>query len=383
MLAMLAYCTAEAKSFLVHSDQEFNSATLAVHPGDEIVVANGTYTPWAVTLIANGIANNPITIKAQTAGQVIFTGTVNQPVFKIQSNYIVLQGMSFSNCTLNKINGLSGQLIELDNTQHTRITGCTFEKNRGMAQFMPLVIVSGSGLYNQIDHCTFTSNIDEIDVQVKVTQQSYPTYTLINNNTFTDKAKVSWANNNGGECIQVGQDPVLLGTLASKTTVRKNHFMRCSAEPEVISNKSSENLYIANNFEDCGSELVMRGGHDCLVDSNVFKGGIGAIRVNGSGHIITHNVISNVPTGIRLMYGMTQGRTEVGFYVAATNCTISANKINHTGTGILVGDAKNEDWTGKFDTKRYPSRTLRDVPPASNTIAHNKFSQNLHNIISN
>ena len=54
----------------------------------------------------------------------------------------------------------------------------------------------------------------------------------------------------------------------------------CNGEPEVISNKSSNNIYRKNYFEDCDGELVMRGGHDCVIDSNVIKGGNSGIRVD-------------------------------------------------------------------------------------------------------
>ena len=73
------------------------------------------------------------------------------------------------------------------------------------------------------------------------------------------------------------------------------------------------------------------------------------------------------------MYGMTKGKNETGFYVAASDCEISNNKITNAQTGILVGDNKNEDWTGKFDTKRYPSPVLQNVAPFNNKLNGNVF----------
>ena len=224
-----------------------------------------------------------------------------------------------------------------------------------------------------VDHCTFTGNIDNQELQVKITKEAYPVYTLIANNIFKDKNKVSWKVFNGGECVQIGQDPVLLGTIQSRTMVRENSFIRCSGEPEVISNKSSNNTYLKNYFEDCDGELVMRGGHDCIIDSNTIKGGNSGIRVNGSGHQITHNNISNVKTGIRLMYGMARGKTEIGFYIAADDCVIKYNRIENASTGIFIGDSKNADWSGKFDTIRYPSRVMQDMAPLNNILADNIF----------
>lgn len=365
-----AFCT----TITVHNPAELETAVNNAKPGDSIIIANGRYTGWSCRLKGQGIAGKPIIVNVQTPGGVTFIDSVPQSIFTVTGNYLELHGFVFENCRLWKTAGKAPVLVEFDNTQNCRLTGCTFQKNEAMSQFMPLVVIGGNGGQNRVDHCTFISNINNMDVQVKITKETVPLYTFIDNNEFTNKAKVTWPVFNGGECVQVGQDPVLLGSRSSFTTVRDNRFKQCNAEPEVISNKSSGNQYIHNYLENCQGELVLRGGHDCLIDSNTIKNGSGGIRINGSHHIITHNQISNVPTGIRLMYGMARGKTEVGFYIAATDCVITGNRISNATTAILEGDAKNTDWTGKFDIKRYPSRTMQDVSPADNTIQNNNIT---------
>ena len=359
--------------YLIHNEQEFNSISQQLKPGDRVMIANGVYAPWSLIINTQGTVDRPITIQAETTGKCVFTGDVGQPVFKLTGSYTILRGINFTACNVLKADGRTGVLVELNNSNHCRLTECSFSQNVVRAQFMPIVIVSGRGEYNQVDHCTFTGNVDNQELQVKVTKETYPVYTLIANNLFKDKNKVSWKGTNGGECVQIGQDPVLLGAIQSRTMVRENSFIRCNGEPEVISNKSSNNTYIKNYFEDCDGELVMRGGHDCIIDSNTIKGGNSGIRVNGSGHQITHNNISNVKTGIRLMYGMARGKTEVGFYIAADDCVIKYNRIENASTGIFIGDSKNADWSGKFDTIRYPSRVMQDVAPLNNILADNIF----------
>jgi poly(beta-D-mannuronate) lyase len=171
-----------------------------------------------------------------------------------------------------------------------------------------------------------------------------PVHADRDHNLFKDKDKVSWPVYNGGECVQIGQDPVLLGTRYAYSLVRDNRFIHCNGEPEVTSNKSSGNKYIHNYFEDRNGELVMRGGHDCLMDSNTIKGGIGGLRVNGTHHTKTNYTLSGLPTGIRLVYDMANGKTEIGFYIAASDCVISNNTIANCATGILIGDSKELDW---------------------------------------
>src|SRR5882757_1784457 len=369
------------RSYLIHNEQEFNNISQQIKPGDSILIANGTYAPWALLINTNGTADQPITIQAETTGKVIFTGDVEQPIFKLTGSYTILRGITFTGCNVLKVDKHTGVLAELNNAKYCRLTECVFSQNTAKAQFMPIVVISGQGEYNQVDHCTFTGNIDNQELQVKITKDACPVYTLIENNIFKDKNKVNWKVFNGGECVQIGQDPILLGTIQAKTTVRENRFIRCSGEPEVISNKSSNNTYIKNYFEDCDGELVMRGGHDCIIDSNIIKGGTCGIRVNGTGHTIMHNDISAVKTGIRLMYGMASGKAEIGFYIAASDCVIKYNHIENAVTGILIGDSKNADWTGKFDTTRYPSRVMQDVAPFNNTLSDNTFINTQVNIV--
>lgn len=362
--------TALCATITVHTSAELETAVDKAKPGDRIVIANGSYTGWSCTLRGAGVADNPIVVSPASPGGVRFSDSLTKTIFTITGNYLELHGFVFEDCKITKAQGKPAMLVALENTQNCRVTNCTFQRNEAMSQFMPLVVISGKGERNRVDHCTFISNINNMDVQVKITGETVPLYTLIDNNEFTNKARVTWPVFNGGECVQIGQDPVLLGTQYAYTTVRGNRFIKCDGEPEVISNKSSGNRYIHNYFENCRGELVMRGGHDCLVDSNSINGGLG-IRINGSHHTVTHNHISNVPTAIRLMYGMARGKTEIGFYIAATDCTITNNQISNAKTAIVNGDGKDADWTGKFDVKRYPSRTMQDVAPADNTIQNN------------
>ena len=372
IIALMAVFTTPvlSKNIVVKNADELRVAAAKALPGDELVIANGNYKEWACELVGHGTANAPIIIRPETPGRVVFTGTVLKTMFLLSGSYLQLQGLVFEECVLHKAEGSTPLIIEL-RADHSRITACSFKRNEVKSQFMPIVAVTGIGEQNRIDHCQFIGNVNNMDIQVRVAPSTVPLNTLIDHNEFVDKPRVTWPVFNGGECVQIGQDPVLLGTKSAFATVRDNRFIRCKAEPEVISNKSSGNQYIHNYLEDCEGELVMRGGHDCLVDSNTFKGGICGIRVNGSHHVITHNIISHTQTAIRLMYGMSKGKDEVGFYVAATNCLITGNQISNVNTGILLGDSKDMDWTGKFDTKRYPSRTLQDIPPADNTIKDN------------
>lgn len=384
LIALVFFTTiAFASGIKVHTAAELETAINNAQPGDVIIIANGAYTDWSCVLNGRGEAEKPIIIRAESRGKVSFSGTITKTIFKITGAYLELSGFSFTECKISRIPGQTTTLVEMQESANCRLSNCTFQKNEALSQFMPIVVVAGNGESNRVDHCTFISNVNNMDVQVVVAKETVPLHTLIDHNEFKNKAKVTWPVFNGGECVQVGQDPVLLGSRSSFTTVKDNRFIECNGEPEVISNKSSDNKYIGNYLKNCEGELVMRGGFDCLVDRNTIDGGTAGIRVNGGHHTITNNKISNVKTAIRLMYGMANGRSEIGFYIAASDCVISGNKISHVQTGIFIGDSKNADWTGKFDVKRYPSRTVQDVAPSNNDIKNNSITAAVNEIVRN
>jgi poly(beta-D-mannuronate) lyase len=363
-----------AKVYYVNSEDSLKSVVMLLKPGDEVKIADGNYTPWKINISSHGTPSDPILIRAANSGKVTFTGDLTGPVFLLTGSYITVSGFVFSGIYQRK-NGGSGIVAELRSSTGCRVTNCRFINVTATAQNIPIVAVSGNGSYNRIDHCFFSMNTDNQEMQVRITKDAVPVHTLIDHNEFRDKKKVSWKNGNGGECVQVGQDPINLGTIYSYTVVRENLFVACNGEPEVISNKSSGNYYISNRLTGCDGEIVMRGGHDCRIDSNTVSGGAGGIRVNGSGHTINGNILTRLPTGIRFMYGMSKGKTDIGFYVAAGDCSVDKNIITECVTGIYIGGSKNADWTGKFDTIRYPSRTRQDVAPYNIMIGSNRITK--------
>jgi poly(beta-D-mannuronate) lyase len=371
--------TCYGKVYFVKDEINFKAIIPNLKPGDEVKILDGVYSNWSIEIPAIGTAEKPILINAEHSGKVIFSNEVNKPIFQVTGKFIVLSNLTFTNCILQK----GGLLIEFKNSSNCTLTHCSFFNNQAKVQFTPLVVVSGTGNQNQIAQCDFASNIDNQEVQVKITKEACPQNTLITKNSFKNKVKVSWANGNGGECVQIGQDPVLLGTLEANTVVSSNQFIACNGENEVISNKSSKNQYLRNQFQDCNGELVMRGGHDCIIEANQIIGGNSGIRINGTGHQIINNNITNVKTAVRLMYGMAKGKEEIGFYIAASNCVIRNNQIINATTGILIGDSKDADWTGKFDTKRYPSPVLQNVAPFSNEVAKNQFKETRKTVVYN
>lgn len=70
--------------------QQLNSAINEAQPGDEIVLANGVWKDVEIEFIGNGTKENPITIKAETAGEVFIEGVSN---LKFGGEYLVVDGL--------------------------------------------------------------------------------------------------------------------------------------------------------------------------------------------------------------------------------------------------------------------------------------------------
>ncbi|MDP5102040.1 MAG: hypothetical protein NWQ09_12005, partial [Nonlabens sp.] len=64
---------ATATDYTVSSASQFNALNL--QPCDVVTWTNGTYSNQALVFNGTGMSGSPITLRAQTPGGVIFTGT--------------------------------------------------------------------------------------------------------------------------------------------------------------------------------------------------------------------------------------------------------------------------------------------------------------------
>jgi poly(beta-D-mannuronate) lyase len=334
----------------VDSAKGLKEAVSFAKAGDGIIIADGNYTDWAITLDCSGTEALPITIQTQSKSGVIFTGRTN---FVFKGRHIQFSGFVFDHCDHEE------SPIELDQAQHCRIDSCVFQQSGGSKAVV--TILPGSR-ENVIEQCRFL-DIAGRSVQVRINESisslGIPTGNSIRNNHFQDIPPLG---DNGRETIQIGQNQPTFGHIRVGTLVEGNTFLRCNGEAEIISNKCSGNSYLRNTFIDCDGELVMRGGGDCLIEGNRLINGKGGIRLCGVGHEVRDNLIVNSRgTGIRLLFGMT--KDQGGHYQAAGQCLIENNTIiNAAGPGILIGDGKDKDWKEKG---------VQNVPPTSNQFRNN------------
>lgn len=314
---------------MVTSETELQTAINQAQPGDDIVVANGLYADWDLTVPCQGTKDMPITIRAESPQGVTLT---DESTFKVTGAYIIIKDFRFEDCRL------LDSCVLLDGATEVRVTQCVFEGAFGRA---PVIGVKGRAVDCRIDHCKFIKpEARSIQVNIRGGGNS-PMRTRMDHNLFQDVPPIPAGN--GRETIQIGQSQPKWGWFSPMSIVEYNTFLRCDGEIEIISNKSSRNTYRYNLFKDCKGELVMRGGSHCVIEGNRFENCTGGVRLSGTHHRVENNLILNSRrVGIQLRYGMT---TELGgHYQAVGNCLIKNNTIINAGqTGLFVGTSRNGD----------------------------------------
>lgn len=341
----------EAKTYNVDSPNEFSDVLNKVEAGDSILIAQGNYEDWSITVDAQGSEKKPITISPEVPGKVSFSGTSH---FDITGHFIHLNGLQFENFQMN-----DHSTITFDRAKHCQVTHSSFkhaEGNRPVVRFM------AGAQNNLVESCTFTNIAGRsvhVQVNEKIKELGVPSNNTIRNNLFQDIPPLG---ENGRETVKIGQSQPEFGHIKTYSLVENNTFVRANGEGEIISNKSSYNTYRGNTFVDCQGELVMRGGSHCVIENNRFSNCTGGIRLSGTHHRVQNNVILNPQrTGIRLLYGMTSGQG--GHYQAVSHCLITRNTISNPGeVGILIGSGRNRDWQEKG---------IQNIAPNNNRFEYN------------
>ena len=271
--------------FFVTSAAEIEDIIDQVGPGDTITLQNGIWTNQQINFTGIGTADRPITLRAQTPGQVLLNGSSS---LNISGDYLVADGLNFSGGAL----GAGDHVVEfrgdLGEATNSRLT------NSAITDYNPDDIntryfwVSLYGQNNRVDHNSFSGQ-NHSGVTVTVWRNSDdPDFHLIDNNYFADRPE---GNSNGWESIRVGTSDHSLSD--SFTTVESNLFERTDGEIEIISNKSGSNIFRNNTFRESSGTLTLRHGDNNVVEGNFFigegKDGSGGVRIIGENQTVVNN----------------------------------------------------------------------------------------------
>ncbi|MFY0628966.1 MAG: hypothetical protein JXR05_01220 [Flavobacteriaceae bacterium] len=273
----------------VSNIEEFNTAIKKAVPGSTIVMKNGEWKDVHLKVFGIGKKDEPITVKAETAGQVIITGDSRMNIY---GKYLVVDGLWFKDGTPTKKSVISFRKNSKEFAYNSRLTNCTVSYFNSTDQSLSTHWVDLWGKNNRVDHCNFTGKTNhgttlvvwlKGDAHIENNHQ-------IDYNFFGFRPDLG---KNGGETIRIGTSANSMKS--SKTLVENNTFKNCDGEIEIISNKSGDNIFRNNLFLASKGTLTLRHGNNALVEGNVFLGNnvpkTGGIRIINEGHIVRNNLL--------------------------------------------------------------------------------------------
>ena len=286
-----------SRAALVENIEQFNKAAASVSPGDEIVLANGTWNDVELVLKGKGQADNPITLKAQTPGKVIITGQSN---LAFSGEYIVISGLVFKDGSTPTGEVISFRTSNEDVANHSRVTNTVIDNFSTDLRQMSDLWVAMYGKHNRFDHNSLVNKRNRgVTLAVRMNSEaSRKNQHVIEYNYFGPRQILGA---NGGETLRIGTSH--FSREYSNTTAQFNYFDRTNGEHEIISNKSSGNSLINNVFFETQGTLTMRHGHFTTVEGNYFLGNrkpnTGGIRIINESQSVSNNYMYGL-TGKRL-----------------------------------------------------------------------------------
>ena len=349
------------------TNDELLEAIAAAEPGDNIVMANGTWKDLQLKINASGTENKPITLSAETPGKVLIQGQSN---IQLGGDYINVKGLHF-------LNGYSPSeavikfAVEDTVANHCTVTNCVIDGYNKMQRNHQDLWVIFKGRHNQMDHCYLTGKSNRgptVRVDLEGNRNINNHHKIINNHFGPRPPK-------GGpsaETIQVGNSYTSMSP--SYTLVAYNLFDECNGEVEVISSKTNFNEFRNNVFYKSEGSLVTRHGNYCTVDGNYFIGdesseNVGGIRLIGTGHTVTNNYFynlkgSNFRSPLAVMNGIP--KSPLNRYIQVTDVTVAHNSWINCTSPLQFGVGSN---VAQRDV--LPASEIRSARPIRTVVANN------------
>lgn len=330
--------------YFVTNQTELDASIDAAQAGDVITMQNGTWNDLDIVFRGVGTENNPITLQAETAGQVIISGLSS---LRMAGEYLVVDGLHFkdgeSSRSLNLIEFRYGS----QHAHHSRLTNIAvthFNKDRNREDSTD-VWVGLFGSHNRIDHSLFEGKTSESVLMIVWRGTEEPNYHRIDNNHFKDIPSIGLG---GATAIRIGDGVHALSD--SFTTVESNVFENMLGIGKIINIKSGGNTIRNNTFIKASGAIALRQGNGNLIEGNYILPGLqdnytGGILVIGEDHIIRNNYIQATrergKAAIVLYEGEPNNYPGKGGYYPTKNITIENNTLVDNDKNILIGQYYN------------------------------------------
>ena len=296
VLAFMLSQTGLAETLLVHSQDEFEDAVDDLEPGDTIMLANGEWRDFEILFTGFGTPEQPITLTAETRGEVLITGQSN---LRMAGEYLVVSGLVFRDGYTPTNTVISFRRTRGDLAYHSRVTETVIDRFNNPERHESEFWVMMYGKHNRFDHNHLVGK-STVGVTMAIrldSEESQENHHRVDHNYFGPRPILG---SNGAETLRIGTSHYSRSN--SFSVVENNYFDRCNGELEVISNKSGGNTFRGNLFFESRGTLTMRHGNGAVVENNVFLGNrvdhTGGIRVINADQTVRNNYMHGL-TGHR------------------------------------------------------------------------------------
>ncbi|UZR98942.1 chondroitinase-B domain-containing protein [Chondrinema litorale] len=369
-ILLLCSCkgNSNSQSIYVKGFDELRNAIKQSTPGTEIILANGEWNDVEIEFYGVGTNDRPITLRAETPGEVIIQGKSD---LKLGGEYLVVKGLYFTNGASPSQSVIQFFINKDTLANNCRVTNCVIKDFNKTQRDMTDLWVLFMGRYNQLDHCYLAGKSNRgptirIDLEGN---KSIKNYHKINDNYFGPRPPKGGPS---AETIQIGNSSTSM--TPSHTLITNNLFNKCNGEVEVISSKSNFNEFRNNVFYKSQGSLVTRHGNYCIIDGNFFIGDenspqVGGVRLIGTGHWVTNNYFYNLHGKIfRAPLAMMNGikRPAVNRYFQVTDVVVAYNTWVNCTSPWQFGVGSNTDQKDVL-----PPSEIRSEAPIRTIVANN------------
>ncbi|MEL7424822.1 MAG: chondroitinase-B domain-containing protein, partial [Bacteroidota bacterium] len=368
-LFVLAACqNSGSEGTLVNNIDELNQAISEAKPGDEIILANGDWQDVEINFFGTGTAETPITLRAETAGEVTLQGSSN---LKLGGEHLIVDGLYFINGASPSASVIQFFINDDSLANHCRVTNTVIKDFNKAQKNQQDLWVLFKGRHNELDHCYLAGKSNRgPTVRIDLAgNESINNYHQIHHNHFGPRPPKGGPS---AETLQIGNSYTSVSP--SYTMVSDNFFERCNGEVEVISSKTNFNEFRNNVFYKSEGSLVTRHGNYCTVDGNYFIGDeasphVGGIRLIGTGHWITNNYFYNLRGEIfrgplAVMNGIP--KSPLNRYIQVTDVVVAYNTWVNCSSPWQFGVGSNIS-----ERDVLPPSEIRSETPIRTLVANN------------
>ena len=381
-LVVLASCTSPAAEIKVDSQDAYHDALKALQPGDTLVLADGEWRDFEILFTGEGTAEKPITLTAETKGQVFITGQSN---LRLAGKHLVVSGLVFRDGYSPTSSVIAFRRNKDELAFHSRVTEVVIDHFNNPERFEPDSWVLLYGRNNRFDHNHLEGKSNQgVTMAVRLDSvESQENHHRIDHNYFGPRPILG---SNGGETLRIGTSHYSLSD--SFTVVEENYFDRCNGEVEIISSKSGKNEFRGNLFYESRGTLTLRHGNGNVVENNVFLGNgvdhTGGIRVINKRQTIRNNYLYGL-TGHRfggalvIMNGVPN--SPINRYHQVEDSIIENNSIIESDHIELAAGADSERSAPPIST-RFSNNLIHNPDGADSIAVHDdiggiEFSGNI------